>query len=620
MTEEATQAAKETARQLLYLIEVVKMDADLQAEHIERLSLDPVADLTESVEDETIQHSDMLEDIRNELVDINRNLVQFFRDEQDRFQIQQDMADEQYFRTLEALREARQNRTPEGSTRLQSETEDGALNGFSPVLSLGGGAVAGAVAGSVAGASRFGKVLRAAAKKAAIIGAGLVLFDQVTDFVLAFDEEKQKLQAQGYDPDTVEQESARSALQVVTGNIYEGITESLVVPALGLIQDEMQWNDQELAEINQSIRDFKDNVVNLAGGLFDDLTRFFGEENELAFERETQRDREALTNRIAELEQETADGPSEESLRSQLNEVGSERLNFLMDKGLTVEEISRGRLGKLSFQDRQQLGGIEERQDELREQLEPFDELNTSREKLQELDKRVPFARAGYTAGELVTDAQIKYKELTAEQKDEFFKERIGPSLNSAIQSGAVERSFGSEALLEAIPGVMINAAPLEIKSLDKLMDLTKDQLEAIIINDDILNNSLLQTGAMSTGDRNIVESVYRMKFMGAADPRLTLPEAGPTASSASPTVMAGTSDGAVVPSPTISAAVPVNEMSSNMIAMSSTPIIISSTQGGSTVNNNVNNNSTTVMSGGIPARSSDVGHRRLQDRMQGVV
>ena len=75
-----------------------------------------------------------------------------------------------------------------------------------------------------------------------------------------------------------------------------------------------------------------------------------------------------------------------------------------------------------------------------------------------------------------------------------------------------------------------------------------------------------------------------------------------------------------LTPSPTISAAVPVNEMSSNMLAMSSAPVIISTTQGGSTVTNMVNNSSTNVIGGGAPARSSDVGHRRLQDRMQGVV
>jgi len=65
--------------------------------------------------------------------------------------------------------------------------------------------------------------------------------------------------------------------------------------------------------------------------------------------------------------------------------------------------------------------------------------------------------------------------------------------------------------------------------------------------------------------------------------------------------------------------AAPVGQASREVQSKSSAPIVISSTQGGSTVNNMVNNNSTTVMGGGASARSSDVSHRRLQDRMQGI-
>ena len=65
--------------------------------------------------------------------------------------------------------------------------------------------------------------------------------------------------------------------------------------------------------------------------------------------------------------------------------------------------------------------------------------------------------------------------------------------------------------------------------------------------------------------------------------------------------------------------AAPVGQASREVQSQSSAPIVIASTQGGSTVNNMVNNNSTTVMGGGASARSSDVSHRRLQDRMQGI-
>jgi hypothetical protein len=64
----------------------------------------------------------------------------------------------------------------------------------------------------------------------------------------------------------------------------------------------------------------------------------------------------------------------------------------------------------------------------------------------------------------------------------------------------------------------------------------------------------------------------------------------------------------------------PVNQASRNVQSAASTPIIISNTTGGSNVSTNVNNNSTTMIGGGPSARSSDASHRRLQDRMQGVV
>ena len=64
----------------------------------------------------------------------------------------------------------------------------------------------------------------------------------------------------------------------------------------------------------------------------------------------------------------------------------------------------------------------------------------------------------------------------------------------------------------------------------------------------------------------------------------------------------------------------PVSEASRNVQSAASVPIIISNSSGGSSISTNVNNNSTTMIGGGPSARSSDASHRRLQDRMQGVV
>jgi len=641
MTEEATQAAKETARQLLYLIEVVKMDADLQAEHIERLSLDPVADLTESVEDETIQHSDMLEDISNELVDINRNLVQFFRDEQDRFQIQQDMADEQYFRTLEALREARQNQTPGGAVPLQSEA--GAEAGISPTLAIGGGAVAGAVgAAAVTAATRFGNVLRTAAKRVGIIGAGLVLFDQITDFVLAFDEEKQKLEAQGFDPDTVEQESARSALQVVTGNIYEGITDGIVIPVSEYALEQLAWSEEDIAEITSAIKDFKSAIIEGTGGFFDDVLRLFQEENVLSFEREAQEERKELNERIAGLKQKVANSPvSEESLRTQLNDAGSERLNFLMDQGLTVDDIQNERYGKLSFSGRQQLKQIDERRDQLREQLQPFDQLAASQAEQQEFEARTEVARRGYETQSAVDRGEIEPLNIDPTglmENDPMFGARTPEptEIQKAVEVGAYIPNgkfgeFGDSIPLDndGVGGVPLQRSKINVT---RTSELTTTELLSLLRFNERNKLAVGNYIPLDPSDEIALKQIYRDRLSsetpqldagGTIEPgeAAIVGEKGPELV-LGPAQVIGREDTARVltPSPTISAAVPVNEMSSNMLAMSSAPVIISTTQGGSSVTNMVNNNSTNVIGGGPPARSSDVGHRRYQDRMQGVV
>ena len=64
----------------------------------------------------------------------------------------------------------------------------------------------------------------------------------------------------------------------------------------------------------------------------------------------------------------------------------------------------------------------------------------------------------------------------------------------------------------------------------------------------------------------------------------------------------------------------PVSEASRNVQSAASVPIVISNSTGGSSISTNVNNSSTTMIGGGPSARSSDASHRRLQDRMQGVV
>ena len=374
----------ETARQIEYLIEVTQQDIQVKA------SL-----LADVVEGEVLV-SEMLQDIKLDVADIKLGLFSFFEEEQLRFKIQQNQDKEANFRRLEELRELSRGLITGNVVSGDGGTRAAGDGGGDSVLS---NPVVGGLAGGVAGGvlSSLGNTVGRIAKKLGIVGVGLVLFDQVTDFIIAFDEERRKLEQQGFDPDTVDQEAARSATQTISGNIYEGITDGIVIPVSEYALEQLAWSEEDIAEITTAIKDFKSAIIEGTGGFFDDVLRLFQEENVMSFEREAQDERKELNERIAGLKQDVANSPvSEESLRTQLNDVGSERLNFLMDQGLTVDDIQNEKYGKLSFSGRQQLKQIDERRDELRKQLQPFDQLAASQSELQELEARTAIARRGY--------------------------------------------------------------------------------------------------------------------------------------------------------------------------------------------------------------------------------
>jgi len=640
----------ETARQIEYLIEATQQDIQIKA------SL-----LADVVEGEVLV-SEMLQDIKLDVADIKLGLFSFFEEEQLRFKIQQNQDKEANFRRLEELRELSRGFTTgnvvggEGGTR-GAGGDGGGGSGISNAVAGAAGLAAGGVLSSL------GNTVGRIAKKLGIVGVGLVLFDQVTDFIIAFDEERRKLEQQGFDPDTVDQEAARSATQTISGNIYEGITDGIVIPVSEYALEQLAWSEEDIAEITSAIKDFKSAIIEGTGGFFDDVLRLFQEENVLSFEREAQEERKELNERIAGLKQEVANSPvSEESLRTQLNDAGSERLNFLMDQGLTVDDIQNERYGKLSFSGRQQLKQIDERRDQLREQLQPFDQLAASQAEQQEFEARTEVARRGYETQSAVDRGEIEPLNIDPSglmENDPMFGDRTPEptEIQKAVEVGAYIPNgkigeFGDSIPLDndGVGGMPLQRSKInvtrtseltttELLSLLRFNERNKlavgnyipldpsDEIALKQIYRDRLSSETPQLdagGTIEPGKAAIVgekgpELVFGpAEVVGREDTANILSQSSPTI----PVIVTNVETAAlsITPSPTISAAVPVSEMSSNMLAMSSAPVIISSTQGGSTVTNMVNNSSTNVIGGGAPARSSDVGHRRLQDRMQGVV
>ena len=664
----------ETARQIEYLIEITQQDIPLKAGLL--------ADVVEG----EILVSEMLQDIKLDVADIKEGLFQFFEDEQDRFKIEQDQYDEVYFRTLEALREGAGTPTPGqgGVGGAGGDSGDGGDGGAG-----GAGAVAGAVAGGAAAgvAGRVANVLFRRIPQLALIAAAV---SGVVDYMGSRPEILEKIRETGLEGQDLQTEATTQTLAKVMSDFSDNVVEPLVEPISVIAAKELGFNDEEIINL-------KKEVANLSGvfergtvGLIDMFGRILGRESANAAQRE---DDIVLSELGAELSQ----------AQEQVRESG---LDFTpggdYDTAMTRRQEILQRLDEIDqSQDRSPASLAEQREleNELRplsQMLAPVIEEQRIQNEIRQAQDVNKLSQAGYAAGELQTDTQLEFQQTPSDKKEEYYKNKIGPEIKGAIESGALSRSYYNT-VFNAIQDYGIPfgpdsiAIPIVIEDFKKLEDLSPNQLKAILTNDDILLNSFIMRGALETSDRKVVEQIYRIKTEGAADPRTQLsvvnqeqqtvaanevpqmdaggtiepgkaaivgekgPElvfgpakvvgredtsnilsgsspmlAGPLAAQINQTTVqqpipvivtnAETAALSITPSPAVSAIVPVGDMSRNVAATSSAPIVISSTQGGSTVNNMVNNNSTTVLGGGAPARSSDVAHRRLTDRMQGVV
>jgi hypothetical protein len=642
----------ETARQIEYLIEATQQDIQIKA------SL-----LADVVEGEVLV-SEMLQDIKLDVADIKLGLFSFFEEEQLRFKIQQNQDKEANFRRLEELRELSRGLTTgnvvggEGGTR--GAAGDGGAGGTGAVA----GAVAGGAAGGAAAAAARGLITRI--PQLALIAAAV---SGVVDYMGSRPEILDKLREIGLEGQDLQTEATTQTLAKVMSDFSDNVIEPLVEPMSIIAAKELGFNDEEIIGLRSDIKELSSVFKRGTVDLIDMFGRILGRESASAAQRED----DIVFSELGAQMREAVEEVIQSGLDADEVEAGLTRLDQIESERQEIASLPLTR-SSVELRDRQaRIQALGDEQRDLEDRLAPELKRQRIEKEMRQVQDVNRLSQAGYDAGELQTDTQLEFQQTPSDKKEEYYESKISPEIKSAIDSGALSRSYyntifnemqekGTFGLLDSI------AIPVVIEDFKKLEELSPDQLKAILVNDDILLNSIIMRGALETSDRKTVEQFYRMKTEGALDPR-TVPQldaggtiepgqvavvgekgpelvfgpaevvgredtasmlAGPLAAQVNQTTVqqpipvivtnAETAALSITPSPTISAAVPVNEMSSNMLAMSSAPVIISSTQGGSTVTNMVNNSSTTVLGGGAPARSSDVGHRRLQDRMQGVV
>jgi hypothetical protein len=657
----------ETARQIEYLIEVTQQDIPLKA------SL-----LGDVVEGEILV-SELLQDIKLDVADIKLGLFAFFEEEQLRFKIQQNQDKEANFRRLEELRELSRGLTTGNVVGGESGTRGAAGDGGAG----GAGAVAGNVAAGFAG--RTANLLLRRVPQLALIAAAV---SGVVDYMGSRPEILEQLRSEGLEGTDLNTEATTQTLAKVMSDFSDNVVEPVYESIRVIAAKEFGASNEEVEKLREEISELSDVFARSTTDLVDMFSAFFGRESSRAALREEQEQINELQQEINQFQQESTNAGLM-TPEGQLTDEAAQGLSRLEEISARQEEMRSLPEASTSEESREragEVGRLREEERQLRVKLAPVLRQQELDQQRRELENITQLSQAGYEAGDLQTTAQADFGELTSEEKSEFIKKQISPLIKAAEEAGAID--VNEALLISNLPGATMSGGvagvPLSIDNLDALENLSPQIIEALLVNDDILNNATLQVGALETSDRKIIEYLYRMKTEGAVDPRAQLTpnqvpqldaggtiepgqvavvgEKGPelvlgpaevvgredtaeilSGSSESSSMLAGplaaqvnqttvqqpvpvivtnveTAALSITPSPTISAAVPVNEMSSNMLAMSSAPVIISTTQGGSSVTNMVNNNSTNVIGGGPPARSSDVGHRRYQDRMQGVV
>lgn len=449
----------------------------------------------------------------------------------------------------------------------------------------------------------------------------------------------------------------------VAGDIYDFAALPVLSAGLNAMAKEVGYNEEELRKSQEALKGFKTNIELAGEDIFRDLKRFLGEELAQESAAESEERIGELRTELREVRQEIIDRGLDASPGGEI-ETGMSRLEAIKAER---EQISNLPFTKntAELRDRQQrIQALGDEQREIEDRLEPVFEEQRIQSLINEEQRRNFIAQQGFEMEPVTSQAQINFAQMTSEEKVKYVKDNMEPQLKSAVESGAVKRlsllPIVDDMFRSMAPGAQ--GIPVELGDIDSLSNLSVDQLEALRINDDILRNSALQTGALTTSDRNVLEAIYRSKVQPSQDAvtagDVTPQTEGtvPTAGDVTPPPPPATTPPQVEPQTPMSQLYQDMEKSvkdsgvldnlkaeldaidfsrsfdvgmSNQIfqnigmasvaqadAVASTPINVVTSRSGDVVNTNVMNSTTNVIPNGVSATSSDPAYIRHEERM----
>ena len=429
----------------------------------------------------------------------------------------------------------------------------------------------------------------------------------------------------------------------VAGDIYDFAVLPVLSAGLNAMAKEVGYNEEELRKSQEALKGFRTNMELAGQDIFRDLKRFFGEElaGEAAAESE-QRIGELRTE-LKEVQQEIIDRGLDASPGGEI-ETGLARREQIAARLQEIDEAgnipgSALEQAALASEGRE----LRREQNRLTARLAPVLEEQRIQKEIQQEQERSRLAQAGYEAGDLELPAQKEFAGLTSQEKKQYFMDNVSPSLKEASETGAIDidlsRYMANVMNPLTIAGGGAVGIPLDGIDLDKLKTLSANQLDAILLNDDILLNSGLQVGALPKSDRMVVEHLYRQTTTSNASTAAGFSarpfsqpssQISPTAATLADTpnmIEAGLQPQmAPVPSARSFDAslngllnAPLGRASQEISdAKSASPVIVAPSRGGDVVNNNVNQNTTNVFSSGSPSRTTYQPEHRHQMNMSG--
>lgn len=422
----------------------------------------------------------------------------------------------------------------------------------------------------------------------------------------------------------------------VAGDIYDFAVLPVLSAGLNAMAKEVGYNEEELRKSQEALKEFRTNVELAGEDIFRDLKRFLGEELAPESAAESEERIGELRTELREVQQEIIDRGLGASPGGEI-ETGLARLEEIKAERKQISDLPFTRSPSELRERQQKIQVLSDEQRKLEDRLEPVFEEQRIQSLISEEQRKNFIAQQGFEMEPVTSQAQINFAEMTSEEKVKYVEDNMEPQLKSAVESGAVKRlsllPIVDDMFRSMAPGAQ--GIPVELGDIDSLSNLSVDQLEALRINDDILRNSALQTGALTTTDRNVLEVIYATKTLQpvtvTAERRNVVPitpmsstsaqlndtpiqsnvsrELQPVSANRSFDVMYND----VVTAPLARASQEISD------AQSSTPVLIANSKGGDTVNHTVNNNHTTVMPTGVPARSQAQGELRRQNNMQGT-